>query len=199
MILPLAKDAIRLAVRIRSYGGGQVSDWKHLQLCIIPGQIDASPCCGPEASPWYFHGCWPGVRTDVDLNDVPMGDIPVVVSDAFELDDEGRVVFLLGPFFPILRPGRHTGIVRFMPHNLTPVFLDVHGIPRKPPKAAPILPDGYDIGMECGGNPPAPPPPPCRPPEICVLARFDIDITPACGEHFIDEAAVDFALDLCGE
>lgn len=203
MIIPLPQDARRLSLRIKSKDHDVVTEWQHLQLCIMPGEYGGrGKCCEVLPSPWYFCGCWPGVRTGVDLNDMGRQHLPPVVCSAFETDDDGRVVFLLPVHaFRTYPPGRYTGFVRYVPCNRTPVFLDVHGIPCSAPKDPRVLPDGYESwpsGKDDEGCLPCPPPPRPRP-QVCVLAWFDIDVTPACGEHFIEDAVVDVALNDCGD
>lgn len=199
MILRITEGMTRLALRIKEVGGRrQVTDWQHLQLLIRPGEHGPNPCCG-MGSPWFLTGCWPGKRTNVDVaNPHWHFDFPTIAYDAFELDAEGRVVFRFCDRLWALPHGRYSGTVRIsnralVPYNLLP-FVNLG----KPPEDADYMPPEYRIGQECDPRFPEPycPPPP---PKCCDLAKFDIDLGPACSDHLIDQVAVEFAIDTCGE
>lgn len=184
MILYINRGTARLALRVREINQtSQLTSWQQLQLLIQPGQWDED--CGPNGSPWILHGCWPGKRTGVDIAN-PHFDFPIIVYQAYEMDNDGRVVFLLDEKLYALPNGRYTGVLRVMPHvppfKMSPIVLP------KPHEMD--IPDEYKIGRNCDVSFPEPPHPP-RQPECCILARFDIDLGPECSDHYIDQVTVD--------
>lgn len=206
MIVTVTRYTARLALRVKNLlDGGQVTDWRLLQLVIAPSCEDRM-CCG-GGSPWILCGCWPFHPTGVDVANPAPHDFPAIVLDAFETDDEGRVVFRLDHRFHALPNGRYVGILRAHPHT-PPINLvrDMPGGKPPPPKGVP-LPPGYGIGNgaavfydKCGPlpcDPPCPPPPP--PPHVCVLAKFDIDLGPECSDHMVDQCAIELVRTDCGE
>ena len=207
MIVALSRYTTRLAVRIRNLqDGGQLIKWQDIQLVIAPGQEDAGPCCGVMGSPWILCGCWPFHPTGVDVANPSPHDFPAITLDAFTTDDEGRIVFQLDKRFHDLPNGRYTGILRVHPHtppiNLVPP-------PRRQHKQhhRVIIPPGYGIGFgsqiyydKCGEKPCEPPCfPPFPPVKCCVLSTFDIDLGPECAQHMVDQCALEFMRNDCGE
>lgn len=184
MILYITRGTARIALRVRELNqNSQLTDWKQLQLLVQPGQWDVD--CGPNGSPWFLYGCWPGKRTGVDIAN-PHFDFPIIVYNAYELDNDGRIVFRLDERLYSLPNGRYTGILRVMPHvppfKMTPIVLP------KPEERD--IPAEYKIGRNCEVDFPEPPPVPHEP-KCCVLAHFDIDLGPECSEHYIDQVTVD--------
>lgn len=198
MIVYLTQGISRIAFRIKTYGNqSQLADWHGLQLLIVAGEA-GQPCnCNPGGSPWFFYGCWPGVRTGEDVaNTRP--DVPVMCFPAFGTDNEGRIVFRLGDKLSTTPPGRYTGIVRLVPKmkplNMVPLYS--LGKPKAPEKV--ILPPEFAFGAVSCSDAPEPKPEPKKPePACCTLAVFDIDIGPECSDHFIDQTAVTLMLDNC--
>lgn len=191
MILYITRGTSRIALRVKELNqNSQVISWEHLQLLIEPGQWDVD--CGPNGSPWFLYGCWPGKLTGVDIANPPQPDFPTLIYPAFELDADGRVVFKLDERLHSLPNGRYTGTLRTMPSvppfHMTPIVL--------PKPDARDIPDEYVIGRNCEVSFPAPPPRPPKP-ACCILARFDIDLGPECSEHYIDQVTVDM-YDGCG-
>lgn len=200
MIIYLTQGMTRLALRVKELGDRrQLLDWRKLQLLIQPGQLDNGCGCGCGGSPWILTGCWPGHRTGVDIaNPVPW-DFPTIVYDAQEVDAEGRVVFRLDDKFQDLPCGRYTGVLRVFPHGKIPLNMKQLGnLGRKPVKPGLIIPDEYKFGQNCAPDFPEPcdPPPPVP---CCILTTFDIDLGPCCSDHMVDQVAVTFALNTCGE
>lgn len=205
MIVTLTRYTTRLAVRIKNLlDGGQLVHWQELQLVIAPGE-DEHNDCHQGGSPWVLCGCWPFHPTGVDVANPSPHDFPALTLDAFETDDEGRVVFVLDKRFHKLPNGRYTGILRVHPHT-PPINL----VPHKPSPSVlkPIpIPSGYGVGRgsqvhyeRCGKAPCGPlcaPPPPPR--HACILARFDIDLGPECAQHMVDQCALEFTRNDCGE
>lgn len=199
MIIKLSEGAARLAMRVKETGSGrQLIDWHMMQLLIQPGQHDE--CCGPNGSPWYLHGCWPMHPTGVDIaNHRP--DFPTICYNAFELDEEGRVVFMLDHHLWTLPHGRYTGILRLYPHGRTPVNLKcLQDVGRKAPKPGVIIPPEFEPGARegCIKTEPMPVPPP-PPPQCCILSTFDIDLGPLCSDHIVDQVSVENVLINCEE
>ena len=197
MIVYINQGTRKLAIRIANRSTGDyAASYEDMQLFIRPGPMDGCDCW-EGGSPWYFYGCWPGHPTGVDVaNPWKRRDIPTLVYDAAELDDDGRVVFNLDERLDQIPAGRYTGIIQttplrgfaFDPDKLLVV---------KPKPAEKVLPEGYDF-PSCGIDyPPAEPPKP--PKEACILAIFEIDLGPSCGDHFIDQVVLEPANNICGE
>lgn len=196
MILYLAQGMSSLALRIKETNRqSQLTDWRQLQLLIQPGEAHWNECF--MGSPWILTGCWPGHRTGVDVANY-RPDFPTICYDAEELDPDGRVVFRLDQRLWCLPPGRYLGSVRTYPRDgsgWVPPFNLTHNMSRDAlPKEVVLLP-GYK-NDKCYFEPGDCPPPP-MPPKCCILARFDIDLGPACHDHVIDQAAVDYAVITC--
>lgn len=200
MILQVTEDTARVGIRILDWKNHRtLSDWRHVQLLIQPGQID-QPCHVPGGSPWYLHGCWPGKPVDVDVANPARADFPTICCDAFERSGEGAVVFCLPQRFKELPYGRYTGILQYHPHNLAPVNLRALR-PEPADEMDKCIPPEYLVGnqncapdMGCHVPQVHTPPPVC-----CILSTFDIDYGPRCSEHIIDMAHVQFFLSTCGE
>lgn len=194
MIVHISQGMEKLALGIiDTKTGNRLIDWRRLELIIEPGQADVGGC-GPNGSPWILTGCWPGKRTGVDVaNWRP--DFPPLAYPAFMQDDDGRILFLLDERLWRLPPGRYTGLV--MEKRREP--FDPAVLKDDEPVKRPTIPPAFLIGtISCSPEDkpaPPPPPPPSRP---CVLARFDIDLGPACSDHMIDSVAVDFPRPCCG-
>lgn len=195
MILYLIQGMSSLALRIKETNRqSQLTDWRQLQLLIQPGEAQWDTC--HMGSPWVLTGCWPGHRTGVDTANY-RPDFPTICYDAEELDPDGRVVFRLDQRLWCLPPGRYLGSIRTYGHNglgWVPPFNLTHDMSREALEGV-ILPPGYQ-GEGCYYQPDACPPP-VEPPKCCILARFDIDLGPACHEHTIDQAAVEYAVTIC--
>ena len=90
--------------------GGQLVDYEDMELCILAPKCT---CEGPF-SKIYFHGCgWWG--HDIDRwneQQVPPEQTPVLVYPAFDVNDNGEIVF---KFDSKLweRAGRYVGLIRF--------------------------------------------------------------------------------------
>lgn len=203
MIVYLSRGMTRLALRIRELGEGrQLTDWRRLQLLIQRGQFDRKGC-GPNGSPWFLEGCWPGHCTGIDVANPQPVDFPTICYNAYDLDADGRVVFRLDEKFQSLPTGRYSGTLRTtatgfsLPLNMLPGV----NLGREPIKPGVILPPGFRPGDVFRPDPtnspvcgPFPHPEPC-----CILTMFDIDIGPECSDHMVDQVVVDFALSTCGE
>lgn len=186
MILQISEDVTRIAIRTKSWRNQRfVRDWQNLYLVIEPGQGGAA--CGAEChgggSPWYVWGCWPGVRTGVDLMNPPRPDFPAFIIKAEELTDDATVVFTLPDRWKATVPfGRYNGHLRYqIMDNTIPVNMIRY------------LGEWHMPEPECMCNQPPPPPmimPP--PPPPCDIAHFDIDYGPLCHQHFIDRVDVEF-------
>ena len=208
MIVSLTRYTARLALRVKNLlDRGQLIDWRHLQLIIAPPSDKRFECGG--GSPWILCGCWPYSPTGVDIANPPPPDFPAFVLDAFETDDEGRIVFLLDHRFHTLPFGRYMGILRVHPH--TPPINAVRPQPGPPPPKpcsnGVVVPPGYGIGFpsQVRYGPhgrdycepcPVPPPPP---PKCCTLAEFDIELGPECAQHMVDQCVLTFERTDCGE
>ncbi len=206
MILNLTRYTTRLALRIKNLMDyRQVTDWHMLQLVISPGE-DNKECCHVGGSPWVLTGCWPFHPTGIDVANPPHFDFPAIILDAFDADDEGRIVFRLDERVHSLPNGRYTGQIRVHPHT-PPINLDP--IAQLKVRAKNNIPMPYigrgaaitytDMGeqRECEESPyPLPPKPKVQ---CCVLASFDIDLGPECAQHIVDQCSVEFTRSSCGE
>lgn len=196
MIIYITQGVSRLTFRLKTYGNAsQLSDWRNLQLLILPGEYGCP--CGEGGSPWIFRGCWLRGRTDVDIANF-RPDIPALCYKAFEVDDKGQVVFRLDQRMFDLPPGRYTGILRLAPKmkplNLTPLY----NLGKSAIKDEVILPPGYEFSKNSCSSEPVPPEPlPAPEPKCCELAKFDIDLGPECVDHYVDQAAVTLAITNC--
>lgn len=174
MIITITELTPKLSIRLNTYGREQrVTDWKGIQLVISP--LSGTDCCPGfvPLSPWYFYGCWPGVRTGVNLN-APGGgiDFSPIVYDAFECDADGRIVFLLDEQLWRLPHGRYHGMLRTYPARGTSQCCQSPGV--------------WPTSL----NEPAHPVMPAS----CILSCFDIDYGPMCVEHYIDQIKVDVSM-----
>ncbi len=196
MILYLAQGMSSLALRIKETNRqNQLTDWRQLQLLIQPGESRVQECY--MGSPWVLTGCWPGHRTGVDIANY-RPDFPTICYNAEELDPDGRVVFRFDQKLWCLPPGRYLGSIRTYSHGNSgwvPPFNLEHNMSREALPKETVLPDGYQ-SEGCFWQPECCPPPRVPTP-CCILARFDIDLGPACHEHMIDQAAVDYAVITC--
>lgn len=191
MIIYLPRQTARIAFRIREINSGAISaSWERLCLHIAPGQYDQP--CGPNGSPWFLYGCWPGKPTGVDIAN-PHYDFPTFRIPAFNRDTDGRVVFRIPPELWNVPNGRYSGLIMLdAPGCDTPYDLTKHIYVAPPPPEKPevILPPGYDIGKDCNVVFDTP-----RhdhlPPRPCVLAKFDIDIGPECSDHYADQVTIE--------
>lgn len=112
MIVRICRGQPELAVRVVAPGcdGGQLVDYEDMELCILAPKCT---CEGPF-SKIYFHGCgWWG--HDIDRwneQQVPPEEMPVLVYPAFDVNDNGEIVF---KFDSKLweRAGRYVGLIRF--------------------------------------------------------------------------------------
>lgn len=134
--------------------------------------------------------------TDVDIANPWRGpDIPTLVYDAQEIDEEGRLVFFFDNKLELLPPGRYTAHIHYTPIEgfvFDPAVLFVK------PEPEPVqLPPGYNF-RDCAPDfpSPAPPPPPKR---ACILAVFEIDLGVTCGDHHIDQVMFEESLKSCAE
>lgn len=203
MIIRLTEETSKVGFRIRDWKNSQfLTDWPHLQLCIRAGQLDQPR--GPNGSPWYLYGYWPGKPTCVDLANPPMPDFPAMVLPAFEKGDNCEVIFHLPKRFHELPYGRYTGILMYCPEGS---FKLVNW--KQPPKTKEAPDDPFDWippqfrpgAMGCCPKPlpQCPPPPPKQHNECCVLGLFDIDYGLRCDEHIVDLVTVQYALNTCEE
>lgn len=196
MIVRLTQGMCELALRIRQYGTGNlaVPCGMRLQLGIWPGQLDQP--CGPNGSPWFLHGCWPGKLTDVDIANPQPYDFAPIMYEQDRTDNEGRAVFKLDHRLWRLPCGRYTGVLQMLPGE--PEILDIqriHVMKKKPDRG---IPPEYLVGQHCGFEPPKHKPLP-SPPEACILSMFDIDLGPCCSDHMVDQVNVEFPLSCEGE
>lgn len=95
MIISIAQGQPYLAIRLVTPGsdGLQLTDWKHVRLVII---AFPEPRCELPLSPQCFHGFWPG--HDVDRWNKQFclpEDKPALIYPAFDLNDQGEIVFRL--------------------------------------------------------------------------------------------------------
>lgn len=190
MILTLTRYTTRLALRVKSILDlAQVTDWRNLQLVITPPHECPNSCHVP-GSPWILTGCWPFHPTGIDLANPPVPDFAPIVLDAFETDDHGRVVFIIGERVWNLPSGRYGGILRVHPHKL-PINIAA-AIKRS--QIAP-RPAGASVRYDNGFKHPCDMEPMEVVPRqrVCELARFDIDLGPECAQHMVDQAVVEFA------
>lgn len=175
MIITITELTPKLSIRLNTYGREyRVTNWKEIQLVIspLPGSGD---CAGfVPLSPWYFYGCWPGVRTGVDVNASNGGfDFSPIIYDAFECDPDGRIVFLLDDRMWSLPHGRYHGMLRSYPARQTYAVCAQQGV--WPSSSTSLVEDRSER-------------------RSCILSCFDIDYGPICVEHFIDQIKVDMAL-----
>lgn len=206
MIIFLSRGMTRLALRIREINERQqLIDWHNLQLLIQPGQFDRKGC-GPNGSPWYLCGCWPGKCTGIDIANPQPVDFPTICYNAHELDADGRVVFRLDKSFHELPNGRYSGTLRVSATGSTPLnMLPGVNLGREPVAPGIIIPPGFrpdDVFRPVSSVFPSNSPecPPRLPPsQCCVLSVFDIDIGPECSDHMVDQVVVNFSAITCGE
>lgn len=187
MILQLTEYTTSVGIRLRAVPTQQyLADWEGLALGITPGERNCECGCGIGGSPWYVWGCWPGIRTGVDLMNPPKPDFPAFYIQASEVTDKNLVVFNLPDRWREQVPfGRYTGFIRYQPAR---VFYD-------PINARVNLGSIADSAIQdpgCYHTPPEPcachfPPMP-RP---CILAEFDVDYGPRCSQHIIDRIDVE--------
>lgn len=196
MIIYLPKGARKLALRIKNVKDqSQVVSYSGIQLLLKHGgQCDCD--CWEGGSPWVLRGCWPGKITDVDIANPWRGpDIPILVYEAQDIDAEGRVVFFLDDKLDALPTGRYKAIIQTAPDERF-VFNPAQLVAPVQP-AEKVLPPGYDF-KEC--SPDFPPPDRPEPPKpVCVLAVFDVDLGPSCGDHLIDQADMEYTMKSCME
>lgn len=201
MIIRITDDTTKVGFRVRDWKNSQfLADWRHLQFVVRPGQIDQPR--GPNGSPWYLYGYWPGKPTGVDLANPPLPDFPAMVMPAFEMGDNCEVVFELPKRFHDIPHGRYTGLLMYCPSGPVKVVnLDDKPV-EPPPNILEWLPPKYHAGaLGCCPHPvpPCPPPPPRHHNECCLLGMFDIDYGPRCDEHIVDLVTVQYALNVCEE
>lgn len=194
MIISLARYTARLAVRIKNtVDFGQLTDWQKLQLLIMRPMPRKG--CHVGGSPWYLHGCWPFHPTDVDLANPQPPDFPAIAIDAFEADEEGRVVFLLDNRVHALPNGRYAGVIRQHQHT-QPINIPVQKTQAGfAPLGAEIFYDEERRRVPCS----LPEPILFNPEPSCELFRFDIDLGPECAQHMVDQAVVTLARSSCGD
>lgn len=192
MIIHLTQGTPMVAFRVMGYGAeDQVSDWRQILLSISRPRNR----CGEPGSPWYFYGCWPGVRTGVDVANPPHRDIHPVLIPSEGLDDEGRITFRVGPHIDRLPPGRYYGELHFVQHPVMPTCGHRPPAPRLqvvPVQSKPIVPPEFQIGIDCHDKEELPSPKRQRI-SGCILSRFDIDIGYPCYNHIIDEVSVELS------
>lgn len=198
MIIYINQGSRTLSIRIANRSTGDIAaSWEDIQLLVKPGPAHGCDCW-EGGSPWVFNGCWPGHRTGVDIaNPWKRENIPTMVFAAESFSDDGHLVFTLDDRLDQVPPGRYTGIVQRTP--IQDVKYDPYTllhIPDAPPEKV-VIPKGFDFPACSVDIPPAEPPEP--PKEACVLAVFDIDLGPSCGDHFIDQVILEPALGTCGE
>lgn len=201
MIVYLTRYTTRLAVRLRTTtDGAQLTDWQQLQLIIMP-----RPRCWTGGSPWILTGCWPFHPTGIDVANPPLPDFPAIVMDAFDTDEEGRIVFILDKRVHELPNGRYFGLLRIHPHN---VPINIAALDRQKyhdhvPWAQQGRGAAITYNRETQSNRMVPcngerlfhkPPRPC-----CDLFSFDIELGPECAQHMVDQAVVEFARSTCGD
>lgn len=186
MIITITRQTTRLALRLRNtFDGRYLQDYKNLQLVIRPPQIDP---CHIGGSPWYLTGCWPFHPTCVDVANPPRPDFPAMTADAFEVDKEGRIVFIIPKKLYNLPNGRYEGVIRV--HHSLPI-----NYPRKDVAIYPWGQLGAQVHLEEGKGFVPCELPKCVIPEpkpACELYKFDIDLGPECAAHMVDQCAVDF-------
>lgn len=195
MILPISRYTGRIALKIHEViHNNYVSDFRQLQLLIMPGEInDERRCVRVMGSPWYLHGCWPFHPTEVDTANHPRPDFPVIAYDAFDSDDEGRVVFSLDQRLWDLPDGRYTGIIRMKP--IKPPI----NFPENIKRLQHIYTAQSHYTLEHRLTPCNYVPEPLQPvQEVCNLLTFDIDLGPQCAEHMVSQANVSFVRTDCG-
>lgn len=171
MIVAITELTPKIAFRLNTYGREYlVTDWKNIQLVVSP--LPGTDCCPgfTPLSPWYFYGCWPGVRTGVNIN-APGGgiDFSPIIYDAFECDADGRIVFVLDKQLWELPHGRYHGMLRTYPAKSQECACPQQGVWPTSLNAALVEPVQRS----------------------CILSCFDIDYGPICVEHFIDQIVVD--------
>ncbi len=120
--------------------------------------------------------------------------------DAEGIDPDGRIVFRFDQRFWSLPPGRYIGSVRTYPYKERTWALPfniTHDLSRDALPKDIVLPLGYQ-SEGCYFEPDCCLPPP-EIPQCCILARFDIDLGPACHEHIIDQAVANYTITACEE
>lgn len=196
MIIHLPQGARKLAIKVtNNKDQGTLATYKGVQLHLIPGGKCGCDCW-EGGSPWVLHGCWPGKITDVDIANPWRGpDIPTLVYDAQEIDEEGRLVFFFDNKLELLPPGRYTAHIHYTPIEgfvFDPAVLFVK------PEPEPVqLPPGYNF-RDCAPDFPSPTPPP-PPKRACILAVFEIDLGVTCGDHHIDQVMFEESMKSCAE
>lgn len=195
MIVTLTRYTTRLAIRLRNtLDGGQIINWRNLQLVVMPPAPENCGCCHVPNSPWVLTGCWPYHPTGVDVANPHRIDFPAMVFNAFETDKAGRIVFALDHRIDALPNGRYDGLIRVGLHEV-PINMPLPLSARHAKSLGAQVhytPDGRLVPCE-----PVPPPP--LPVHACVLARFGIELGPECAQHMVDQCVVEFARGDCGE
>lgn len=199
MILTITRYTTRLALRIKSLlDRAQLTDWRQLQL-VIDRPRECACSKHVPGSPWILTGCWPFHPTGVDLANPCLPDFPAIVIDAFDSDDEGRVVFILDERIHSLPSARYSGTLRVHPHQLP---INVAADLARHKECRPWGQNGAMIRYDTNKRLQVCTPThavPCPPRHVCELAHFDIDLGPECAQHMIDQAVVEFANGGCGD
>lgn len=132
MILQLNDNMTRLAIKIASMN---ILDYENIRLVIYAESIPTN------GSPWFLTGCWPYHPTCVDVaNHAQPAPAPVMLQ-AFERDDEGRIVFILPERLYKMPKGRYRALVQYSP---PPAPINVPNI-SKPPRL--LCRFDIDLGM----------------------------------------------------
>lgn len=112
-IIEICQGQPRLALMITQPGcdGSQLMHWEDTRLVI---RAPNCPTCCVLLSPTCFCGCWPGHDVDRwNAHDCPPHEHPILIYDAFNRDDAGRIVFLFDSLLYQRPPGRYLGEVQF--------------------------------------------------------------------------------------
>lgn len=110
-IIKICQGQPELAVRIVQPGcnGSQLIDYKNIRLVIKAPYCDCMPC-----TPIVVYGCWPGYSGPIGEPRPSINDLPALVYDAFDINDDGETVFRFDDkLWNLLPPGRYFGTIEF--------------------------------------------------------------------------------------
>jgi len=124
-IVKICQGQPSLAVRLVTAGcdGSQLVDYKQIRMVIVAPE--RTPCERP-LSPQCFKGCWPTHDIEKWNNSFILPESrPILIYPAFEVNDEGEIVFLLDSKL-WQRQGRYIGRIEFLDgEHITDLDLDI--------------------------------------------------------------------------
>jgi len=107
MIIKLRYGQPQLKLRlVEAACTGTVLSKDGLSLVIREPELDPKLCV--RTSPWVIEGCWPHYRGPHDTTPPPK---PSLVYPAFDMDDDGSIIFQLDNKLSAWPPGRYLGTV----------------------------------------------------------------------------------------